>query len=337
MVSGGVGSKEKTVKPLGWIWFTGIMLGIAACLPYVVEFMCSKAYATHRHGVVLVTDATSPVGKATCLALMEDGYAVYGGVRSASDERVVTELGSRKLLPVVLDMQNPGTVGAAVAKVKSELQGRPFTALVNTIDAGGAISPIESQDLSSLKRLFDINTFGTLAVVQAFLPLIREHGSRLVLMSSLCAHLTSPLFGGLCASKAALESLADALRRELAHYRISVSSIEPAVAFPEMPEGGKDIGAKSAAAVDLDSKVYAHLFAEDKARALVSPSANGGEGRRSATAAVAEAVAQVVIHAVSSTHPKLRYPAGYIGHLPASVAAFISWGLPGRMQDLLLA
>lgn len=76
MVSGGVGSKEKTVKPLGWIWFTGIMLGIAACLPYVVEFMCSKAYATHRHGVVLVTDATSPVGKATCLALMEDGYAV---------------------------------------------------------------------------------------------------------------------------------------------------------------------------------------------------------------------------------------------------------------------
>src|SRR6056297_323147 len=90
-------------------------------------------------------------------------------------------------------------------QVKSELQGRPFTALVNTIDAGGAISPIESQDLSSLKRLFDINTFGTLAVVQAFLPLIREHGSRLVLMSSLCAHLTSPLFGGLCASKAALE------------------------------------------------------------------------------------------------------------------------------------
>jgi len=142
-----------------------------------------------------------------------------------------------------------------------------------------------------------------------------------VLTSSLCAHLTPPLLGGLCASKAALESMADAMRRELAPFKISISSIEPAVASPAEEGGGE--GGK---------EVYAHLFAEDKAQALVSPSAAGGGG----AAAAAEAVARAVIHAVSSTHPKIRYPAGRVGRLPAPFVAFVSWGMPGRVQDVLL-
>lgn len=81
---------------------------------------------------------------------------------------------------------------------------RPFTALVNTIESV-ATGPLETQDLAALKQAFDVNAFGALAVVQKFLPLIRQQGSRIVLMSSLCARLTPPLFGGLCASKAALE------------------------------------------------------------------------------------------------------------------------------------
>lgn len=75
------GGKEKTVKPLGWVWFSGLMLGMTACLPYIVEYMCSKSYATHRHGVVVVTGATSAVGKAACLALLADGYTVRASVR----------------------------------------------------------------------------------------------------------------------------------------------------------------------------------------------------------------------------------------------------------------
>lgn len=70
------GGKERPVKPLGWVWFSGLMLGMTACLPYIIEYMCSKSYATHRHGVVLVTSATSAVGKAACLALLADGYTV---------------------------------------------------------------------------------------------------------------------------------------------------------------------------------------------------------------------------------------------------------------------
>lgn len=320
------GGKERPVKPLGWVWFSGLMLGMTACLPYIIEYMCSKSYATHRHGVVLVTSATSAVGKAACLALLADGYTVYGGVRVKSEEHLVKELGSPKILPIVLDIHKSETIEAAVGKVKSELEGRAFTALVNTIEAGGSTSPMEMQDLPYLKRLLETNTVGTLGLVQIFLPLIREQGSRIVLMSSLCAHLTPPLFGGLCASKAALESLADAMRRELAPFQISISSIEPAVTSPaEENEGG---GQKA-------REVYAHLFADDKAQVLVSPSA-AGAGGGGAAAAAADAVARAVIHAVSSTHPKIRYPAGRVGRLPAPFVAFVSWGLPGRVQDVLL-
>ncbi len=200
-------------------------------------------------------------------------------------------------------------------QVKQELNGRDLAALVNTIEAGST-SPLETHDLAAMKRVFEVNTFGTLGVVQKFLPLVREQGSRLVLMSSLCAHLTPPLFGGLCASKAALESFADGLRRELVPYKISVSSIEPVVTTPE-GEGNK--------AGESDG-VYAHLYGEE---ALVRES--------SSAEAAAAAIGQVVIHAVSSTHPKLRYPVGKIGRLPAPLVAFLSWGLPGRLQDVLLA
>lgn len=64
------------MKPLGWVWFSGLLLGMTACLPYIIEYLCSKQYATHRHGVVFVTGATSTVGKASCLALLADGYTV---------------------------------------------------------------------------------------------------------------------------------------------------------------------------------------------------------------------------------------------------------------------
>lgn len=68
--------ESKPVKPLGWLWATGIALGLLACLPSMFEALCAKTYATHRHGVAVVTCASSPMGKAAVEALIEDGYLV---------------------------------------------------------------------------------------------------------------------------------------------------------------------------------------------------------------------------------------------------------------------
>lgn len=112
-------------------------------------------------------------------------------------------------------------------------------------------------------------------------------------------------------------ALADALRRELAPYAISVSSIEPAVAPAAAPVA--DAEAKA-------GPVYAHLFAGDKAQSLLSP----------ASAPDTVAAMRALIHSVSSVHPRVRYPAGRIGHLPARLVAAASWVLPLRLQDALL-
>lgn len=89
---------------------------------------------------------------------------------------------------------------------------KPFTVLVHTSEAVAA-APVETQELSALHSTFETNTFAPLAVTQAFLPFIRETGARVVFMSALCAGMTPPLLGGLCASKAALECTSISHRR----------------------------------------------------------------------------------------------------------------------------
>jgi ABC-type nickel/cobalt efflux system permease component RcnA len=68
--------KEKPVKPLGWIWSIGLLVGMLACLPAMLEALFAKTYETHRHGVAVVTCASTPLGKAAVEALIEDGYLV---------------------------------------------------------------------------------------------------------------------------------------------------------------------------------------------------------------------------------------------------------------------
>lgn len=86
--------------------------------------------------------------------------------------------------------------------------------------------------------------------------------------------------------------------------------------------------ASLAAAKAEAGDVYAHLFAGDKAQTLLSSAAQGYDA----------GTMRALIHSVSSPHPKVRYPAGpRIGHLPASVVAGLSWLLPSRLQDSLLA
>lgn len=88
--------------------------------------------------------------------------------------------------------------------------------------------------------------------------------------------------------------------------------------------------ASLAAAKAKAGDVYAHLFAGDKAQTLLS--AAPPQGSDAATATM-----RALIHSVSSPHPKVRYPAGKIGRLPARLVAGLSWLLPLRLQDTLLA
>lgn len=179
---------------------------------------------------VLVTGATSGIGRESALVLARAGYRVFATGRKAQllDE-LKREAGALPLEPLLLDVNSQESIDAAAAEVEQRTGGYGLEALVN--NAGfGLQAPMELISADDLRRQFDTNVFGLVAVTQAFLPAMRKRGSgRIVNVSSVVGRISIPLQGGYCASKFAVEALSDAFRRELAPFGISVVVVQPGV------------------------------------------------------------------------------------------------------------
>lgn len=178
---------------------------------------------------VLVTGASTGIGRAISLHLARAGWKVYAGVRQrAAGEALVGEAKAQKvsLEPVLLDVTNPAQIAAAASMLQRTLGTSGLAALVN--NAGIVVAgPVEGIALDQWRHQFEVNLFGQIAMVQAFLPLLRQAHGRVVLMSSVAGRLTQPFVAPYCASKYALEAVGDALRLELRTQNIGVTLIEP--------------------------------------------------------------------------------------------------------------
>src|SRR5438874_93678 len=176
---------------------------------------------------VLVTGASTGCGRACALDLDRRGFRVLAGVRKDADGEALRAESSR-IEPVILDVTDQSSIDAAVKGIGDELYG-----LVN--NAGITVAgPLEYLPVDEIRRQFEVNVFGHLAVTQAFLPAIRNAHGRIVFMSSVGGRVPSaPFLSPYNASKHAIESFGDALRVELAPSGIHVSLIEPgSVATP---------------------------------------------------------------------------------------------------------
>jgi len=173
---------------------------------------------------IVVTGASSGIGEASALDLAQRGYLVYAGVRGDDDARRIAAAHAN-LRAVRLDVTDPPAIAAAVQTVANG--GVPLLGIVN--NAGIAVAgPLEFLPLEDLRRQFEVNFFGALAVTQAFLPLFRARGrGRIVFVGSISGRLTPPLLGPYSASKHALRAASNALRLELAPAGIRVALIEP--------------------------------------------------------------------------------------------------------------
>ncbi|HEY7698086.1 MAG TPA: SDR family NAD(P)-dependent oxidoreductase, partial [Vicinamibacteria bacterium] len=150
---------------------------------------------------VLVTGASTGIGRATVLYLAVRGFRVFASVRKDSDAARL-----EGATPVVLDVTDSESIRKASAHLDRALGAEPLAGLVN--NAGIAVSgPLEFLELSEIRRQFEVNLFGQIAVTQAFLPLLRRaQGARIVNMSSISGKLTAPLLGPYSMSKFALEA-----------------------------------------------------------------------------------------------------------------------------------
>lgn len=177
--------------------------------------------------IVVVTGASSGIGYAVAQELIAHGYQVIGTVRKEEDaSRLRSELGP-KFRAVLVDVADDEEVRRAAGEIQEIVGDRGITALVN--NAGLAVAgPLMHVDPEELRYQFDVNVVGVVAMTQALLPLLGGQKEsphppgRVINISSVSAYTTYPFLAPYAASKAALESISDGMRRELALYGIAV-------------------------------------------------------------------------------------------------------------------
>lgn len=173
---------------------------------------------------VLITGATSGMGKETALLLAEHGYTVYAGVRSSSQE-LMDEAEKRgvKLNTVTLDVQDTASIQQAVQHVMAK-EGK-IDVLVN--NAGfGLVATLEEGTDEEIFQQFDVNVFGLIKMTREVLPHMRQAQSGVVInISSFLGKMGLPLLSHYNASKYAVEGITDSLRFEVAPFGIRVHSV----------------------------------------------------------------------------------------------------------------
>ncbi|MCX4093685.1 SDR family NAD(P)-dependent oxidoreductase [Nocardia sp. alder85J] len=262
-------------------------------------------------GNVFITGASAGIGAATADLLVRRGYTVYAGVHTTP---ATPRPGLR---PIPIDVTDPESVSAAAELVAGEVGDAGLRAVVN--NAGIIVrGPLELVAPAELRRQFEVNTLGPAYVCRSFLPLIRAGQGRIVNISAPTARVPIPFLGPIGASKAALVSLSDALRGELAAWRIPVVVIEPGGTDTQIFAKADQVAAATLAA-DSGALYSAQLAAVAKVEARQSPGP-------------VDSVAAAVVRAVGARKPKRHYAAGTGVRLFATLAA-----LPDPVRDRAVA
>jgi len=181
---------------------------------------------------VLITGASTGIGYATASYLIEKGYFVFGSVRRQEDaSRLSNELGTN-FRALIFDVREEEAIEKARQEVTQIVGEGGLAGLIN--NAGIVVhGPLKHLPVKEFERQFEVNVFGVLKVTQAFLSLLgaknpnKAASGKIINISSVSALFTNPFLVPYCASKAALESITDGLRRELLIYGIDVISIQP--------------------------------------------------------------------------------------------------------------
>jgi NAD(P)-dependent dehydrogenase (short-subunit alcohol dehydrogenase family) len=181
---------------------------------------------------ILITGATAGIGRTTALHLASRGHRVIASGRKADQLAALRDearAAGHSVDIVLLDVTREDSIAQAVTEIDRLTGGRGVDVLVN--NAGyGLVGPLSEVSDADLRKQYDTNVFGLMAVTRAFLPAMRERrAGRVINVSSMGGRMTFPFMGAYNSTKYAVESLSDALRAELRPFGIDVVLIEPGV------------------------------------------------------------------------------------------------------------
>ena len=273
-------------------------------------------------GAVVITGATSGIGRTCAFHLDQLGFRVFAGMRQEKDGESLRRESRARIIPLLLDVTDGASVSAAAHAVAKTVGDAGLSGLVN--NAGIVVSgPLEFLPLSEIRKQLEVNVLGQLTVIQAFLPLLRKARGRIVNMGSISGRMALPFLGPYAASKFALEAITDSLRLELLPWGITVSIIEPgAVKTP--------IWEKSRAFSGQLARNFPPQAFEHYGPAIIAFSSSV---EKTAEAGVRpDVVAAAVLHALTARKPKTRYLVGRNTRLQV----FLKKILSDRMLDKLV-
>ncbi|NQV01118.1 MAG: SDR family NAD(P)-dependent oxidoreductase [Bacteroidia bacterium] len=174
---------------------------------------------------ILITGASTGIGKVCALHLDSLGFKVFTGVRKEEDREKLRKEGSDMLEPLILDVTDEDTISNAINHISTETE-YPFYGLVN--NAGIGISGVmEATTVAEFRRLIEVNLIGLHAVTYACLSLLRSNKGRIINIGSSASYLAAPGGGAYAASKYAVRAYTDSLRTELTPFGMEVSLVAP--------------------------------------------------------------------------------------------------------------
>ncbi len=271
---------------------------------------------------VLITGASTGIGRATALHLDGRGWRVFAGVRREEDAEALRAAGSERLEPLLLDVTDAGQIAAAAERVAAD-GGAGLDGLVN--NAGVAVpGPLEALPLDDFRRQIEVNLTAQVAVTQALLPQIRTARGRIVFVTSIGGLMAFPMFGAYHAAKFGLEAVGDVFRRELGSWGIRVAIVEPgSIATEIWDRGQSEADALLARIADDQAALYG-----DSMEAYRDVARKTGE-----RGIPPEKVATTIEHALDARRPRARYLVG----ADAKVQARVNRLLPTRLVDWVVA
>jgi short-subunit dehydrogenase len=268
---------------------------------------------------VLITGATAGIGRHAALHLAARGHLVFATGRSREALASLAAESNGRIEIVPLDVTDAASIAAAASQVRERLAGRGLDVLINNAGFGIAVPTLELTD-ADLRSQYETNVFGLMNVTRAFLPdMVARRRGRVINVSSIGGRFTFPFFGGYNSTKYAVESLSDALRREVRPFGVDVVLVEPGPIRSNFANRSMDGVNRYRSATSPYAAVYARA---DQIQAMTEKNSYSPMH-----------TSRAITRAVESRRPSARYLAP--GHMAAML--WLLNGLPTRWVDALLA
>jgi NAD(P)-dependent dehydrogenase (short-subunit alcohol dehydrogenase family) len=298
----------------------GLSWRLTHCAPlrYACGVHSSRRFTAMHQKSILITGCSTGIGRCLALGLHARDYRVFASVRQEKDMAALRAAGLETL---VLDLRSSDSIRTAVDEVLA-CTGGQLDALINN-GAYGQPGAVEDLTREALRLQFETNLFGTQELTNRVLPVMRrQHGGRIIQISSLLGIVCMGYRGAYNASKFALEALSDTMRLELRGTNIDISLVEPGPITSRYRDNAYQA---YQAHIDKTHSAHRDYYARVERRL--------GSTKPLPFTLPPEAVLAKVIHALEARRPKLRYPVT----VPSHLFTWLRRMLPGRTLDWIMA